>query len=418
MMHFTLWEALLGRRSRRFFLGASIPDGPLQDTSQHPPMPLDEVEKMLVLAACGGNTTWHHLIFRAARYAPRLSNYAGAAGGRIPSAAGFHTSQIFFTDDSGVYLVNNRDAPASAKRAPDGSLPLEAVTEAMRGQIRRVEEGRLRLPAEVPFVEAHNTWVVNQPGTMLIIPVGDLAQHVLLGIMYMLQNGYVLYDDIHGRSIPGIEAFADLYDDGKVLPITFVDQQMMCEVSGELGTSCYAGALTLQAMGLGGWMFDGIDPFSLLGASGDARAPGLGFRFDTNERWPYPNVTGRAGVMEAFAPPAFPSMRAAVDALCERKFGPGGPYHPQTPGPFHATERVRSAAAPHDEAFRACVALQAQYVLDTFGKFPATVPSILVHMYLQAFHLDLELYDRHFEQGAYLETHASHMVNWHGPRGR
>jgi hypothetical protein len=35
-------------------------------------------------------------------YAPHLSNYAAAAGGRVfPSAAGFHTSQIFFTDDEG-----------------------------------------------------------------------------------------------------------------------------------------------------------------------------------------------------------------------------------------------------------------------------------------------------------------------------
>jgi hypothetical protein len=48
---------------------------------------------MLVVSACGGNTSWHHLIYRAARYAPHLSNYAGAAGGRVfPSAAGFHTS--------------------------------------------------------------------------------------------------------------------------------------------------------------------------------------------------------------------------------------------------------------------------------------------------------------------------------------
>jgi hypothetical protein len=37
-------------------------------------------------------------------------------------------------------------------------------------------------------------------------------------------------------------------------------------------------------------MFNGIDPFSMLGASGDPNMPGLGFRFDENEAWPYPNV--------------------------------------------------------------------------------------------------------------------------------
>lgn len=414
-MRFSLWEALLGRRSRRFFRGATLPDGPLAFTSRHPPMPLDEVETMLVLAACAGSTSWHHLIFRAARYAPHLANYAGAAGGRtFPSAAGFHTSQLFYTDDSGVYLVDNRDAPAPAVRDPDGQLPLEAVVDALRGQIRQLSDRRLPLPPEVPFVEAHNTWVVNQPGTTLVIPVGDLAQHVLLAMLYMLQNGYVVFDDLHGRPIPGIEAYADLYDEGRVWPLTFLDQLSLAELTTELATSCYAGALMLQAIGLGGWMFDGIDPFALLGASGDPRAPGLGLGYATDARWPYPNVTGTPGVLEAFCPPRFATMRAAVEALCARKFGPGGPFHPDTPGPFRDTRAVRGAAERHGERFVACVAHQAQYLLDTFGKFPATVPSLFALTYLQACHLDLEFYDHHFGPGAYLDTHARHLAEWHG----
>ena len=158
----------------------------------------------------------------------------------------------------------------------------------------------------------------------------------------------------------------------------------------ELGTSCYAGALMLQAMGLGGWMFNGVDPFAVLGASGDPDVPGLGFRYDTDERWPYPNPTGLEGVMEGFCPPHYPDMRAAVEAVCERKFGPGGPFHPDTPGPWKDSRKVRSAAQVHDERFRECVALQAQYVYDTFGKFPGTVPSMFLIMYLQAHHLDLD----------------------------
>ena len=72
-------------------------------------MPLSELEKMLVLAACGGSTGWHNMIYRGQNYAPDLSNYAGSAGGRVfPSAAGFHTSQTFFTDDDGLYLLEIR----------------------------------------------------------------------------------------------------------------------------------------------------------------------------------------------------------------------------------------------------------------------------------------------------------------------
>ena len=68
------------------------------------------------------------------------------------------------------------------------------------------------------------------------------------------------------------------------------------ECTAELSTSSYAGMLMLQAMGLGGWMFDGIDRYTFLGASGDPEVPGLGFRYDTDERWPLPNPTGLPGV--------------------------------------------------------------------------------------------------------------------------
>ena len=414
MRKFPLLEALLGRRSRRFFMGAEIPDGVFKYRSKHEPAPLSQLEKLLVVAACGGNTSWHHMIHRAARYAPDLSTYSGAASGRtFPSAAGFHTSQTFFTDDTGVYLLDARDARPFAERSAKGQLDLSELLASLESCVRKIDDGRLKLPPEVPHVEAHNTWVANHPGSLLVIPVADLAQHALLGLCYLLQNGQVLYDNIHGRSIPGIEAFSDLVDPGSVWPITFFDQLTLSEVMIEIGASCYAGCLMLQAMGLGGWMFNGMDPFSVLGASGDPKVPGLGFAFETDDRWPYPNVTGRPGVMAAYCPPNFSSMREAVEAVAQRKFGTGGPYHPNTPGPWKDSARVRGAARPHDERFKACVALQAQYVFDTFGKFPATVPSIFAMQYLQAFHLDLDFYDELYAPGAYLESHARHMQRWH-----
>jgi hypothetical protein len=88
-------------------------------------------------------------------------------------------------------------------------------------------------------------------------------------------------------------------------------------------------------------MFNGLDPFSVLGASGNPAVPGLGFRFDTDDRWPYPNPTGLTGVMEGFCPPHYVDMAvAAVEALCERKFGrvartiPTRPVRGKIPGKF------------------------------------------------------------------------------------
>jgi hypothetical protein len=414
MLSFSLVEGILGRRSRRFFMGAEIPDGIFAYKSRREALPLTDGEKFLVVSACGGNTSWHHMIYRAARYAPHLSNYCGAAGGRTsPSAAGFETSQIFFTDDDGVYLLDMRDAPAFAEREQDGTLSLDGFVENVRKRVRRIQNGRLKVPSEVPFTEPHNTWVFNKPSTLVVIPVADLAQHVLASLCYYLQNGVVFYDDIHRRPIPGMEKFRGLAAVDNPMPLTFLDQWSLAELTVELSTSCYAGALLLQAMGLGGWMFDGVDPFAVLGASGNPEVPGLGFRYDKAERWPYPNPTGLEGVMEGFCPPHYPNMRAALEAFCERKFGPGGPYHPDTPGPWKDSRMVRSTAQVHDEAFRDCVALQAQYVYDTFGKFPGTVPSMFVIMVLQAHHLDLEFYDAFYKPGAYLKTHAEHMSMWH-----
>jgi hypothetical protein len=411
---FPLVEALFGRRSRRFALGDEIPDGPLAYKSRHQPVPLSDLERMLVLSAMGGTTGWHYSITRHARYAPHVSNYAaGAAGRTFPSAAGFHTAELFFTDDTGVWFFPTRDAGALVDPAVEQVTP-ELMVGRHRHRLRRLSDRRLYLPAEEPYLEGHNTWCVNVPGSLLVIPVADIAQHLLAILCFFVQNGYAIYDDVNRRPIPGLEQFDGLVDVEEPFPLTFTEQYALTEATAELASACYAGVLLLQAMGLGGWMFDGIDRFSMLGASGHPDVPGLGFRYDQDERWSTPNPTGRQGVFEAFCPPHYPDLATAVEAFAERKFGPGGPFHPDTPGAWTDSPGVRGSAQVHDQAFKACVALQAQYIFDTFGKFPGTVPTVFILNYVQAHHLDLEFYDRFFNPGAYLPTHAEHMARWHG----
>ena len=413
LVRFPLLDALYGRRARRISLGSSIPDGPLAYDSPHEPVPLTELERMVILTAMAGTTGWHYSITRNAHYAGHMANYAaGAAGRTFPSAAGFHTAELFFTDDSGTYMFPTRDAGALVDPA-DEHVSVELMLERHADRLVRISDRRIEFPREEPYYEGHNTWCVNLPGSLLAFPVGDLAQHALAGMCFLTQNGYSLTDDVNDRPIPGIEEFADIVDVEEGFPLTFFDQYMLAEITAELATSCFAGVLVLQAMGLGGWMFDGIDRFSVLGASGNPAAPGLGFRYDEDERWSVPNPTGLEGVFEAYCPPHHESMSAAVDALVERKFGPGGPHNRDTPGAWTESALVRSSAQMHDERFRACVSLQAEYLYDTFGKFPATVPSLMILNYVQAHHLDLDFYDQRFRPGAYLETHARHMERWH-----
>jgi len=186
-------------------------------------------------------------------------------------------------------------------------------------------------------MEGHNTWIANHKGSTLIIPVGDLAQHMLANICFYTQNGFVLYDDIAGKPIFGLEKFSNkVIDVNKTLPLTFMEQYSLAELTAEISTSCYAGVLMLQAMGLGGWMYDGIDRNTILGASGDADVPGLGFRYDNDEkRWALPNPTGLPGIFEGYCPPHYKNMKEATEALAKRKFGRGGVYNPDTPGAWN-----------------------------------------------------------------------------------
>ena len=407
---FPLIEAIHGRRSRRFALGAAIPSGPLAFTSQHAPQSLDPLEQMLLLATIAGNTGWAELFAHHPGYAPQLPNYTTSAGGRtFPSSAGFNTSEFFFTDDDGVYFLPTRDmTPLPSDRGTD----LRAWLDAHRARIVKLADGRLNIPAAMPHMEGHNTWCANVPGSTLVIPVADVAQHTLLLLLYLVQNGAGIYDDVNGRPIPGLERYAHRLDPAAAWPLSVIEQVALTDVSVELSTACYAGALMLQALGLGGWMYTGINPFTVLGASGDPAVPGLGFSFEMIEGSPLPFVTGRPGIFEAHVPPHFPDMRAAVEAVVARKFGASGPLNPGTDGPYRNNAAVRAAAAGIDAEAIEITTLMADYLRATFGRFPATVPAVFIKTYLQAHRLDTEFYDAHHAAGSYLRTHAEHARNW------
>ncbi|MGA0559992.1 hypothetical protein ACO2Q8_25240 [Larkinella sp. VNQ87] len=409
---FPLIEALYGRRARRFSKGAEIPDGPLKYKSKHIPEPLTDLQQLLVLTAATGNTGWHHLITRNAKYAPHLANYSMAAGGRtFPSSAGFHTTEFFFTDDTGVYFLPTRDAPSLVRKA-NGEFDLNHWLSEHKKRIVKLQNGRLNIPAAEPYMDGHNTWCVNVPGSTLLIPVADVAQHLLAGLCFLVQNGYCIYDDTNNRKIEELEKFKHLVDIENPYPLSFMEQLCLTEATAELTTSCYAGMLMLQATGLGGWMFDGIDRFSLLGASGNPAVPGLGFQYRTVNNSPLPDITGLPGVFEAFCPPNYKDMREATRALVERKFGTGGPFHKNTPGPWKESSRIRSSAQFHSPEFQECVATMAQYIFDTFGKFPGSVPAVFCLTYLQAHQLDLDFYDHFFQEDSYLYTHANRKKWW------
>ncbi|MGI9429762.1 MAG: hypothetical protein ACR2NM_13960, partial [Bythopirellula sp.] len=192
-------------------MGCSIPDGPFAYESNVDPIPLDELEQMLLLTSVAGNTGWQYLIPHAPQYSTKMPNYAAAAGGRtFPSAAGFHTTEFFFTDDDGTYFFPTRDAPSLLERQPTGGVDLEDYLNVHRKMVKKLSDERLNIPRSAEHMEMHNAWCANTKGSTLVIPVADASQHHLANLCYLVQNGAGLFDDISNTAIPGLDAFKSI----------------------------------------------------------------------------------------------------------------------------------------------------------------------------------------------------------------
>ncbi len=421
LLTFPLMSAIFGRRARRFAMGMEIPSGPLAFKSRHAPVPLSELEQAILVATATGVTGWNFGIPHTPSRPAELAHYPVRSGGRTaPTGAGIGTPTLFYTDDHGVYFTNLRDTQPTQVREFEGETDgVERILTACRQHTVKLSDQRLDLPQKPPYTMEHNLWVANAPGSTLFIPVADQSEEWLALLAIFAGSGYMLIDDYAKRPAGNLAPFirSGLLAETKPVPLSFLEQFIHSMCSMEIAFMAHNAILTLQGMGLGGWFFTGIDPSSVLGAYAEQGIKGLGFRFISDPRWTLPNPVGLDGYYEGLCPPYQRDMRAAVEILARRKFGPGGAYDPSTPGPFRRNSEVKGSVTPYGAEFLECLGEMAQYVFDTYGKFPATIPSILVAGYVQAQHIDTDFYDAHFQPGAYLPTHVGHMARWHDERG-
>jgi hypothetical protein len=101
-------------------------------------------------------------------------------------------------------------------------------------------------------------------------------------------------------------------------------------------------------------------------------------------------------------------MREAVERfLAERR------ADPRAATPYADPAGVMAGREDPTEETVEIVAAFAQGVLDAYGRFPAFIDPMFVRLVLQAHHLDLGFYDRHYAPGAYSDLHRRHMELWH-----
>ncbi len=409
---YPLFDAIYGRRSRRFARGFEIAEGPFRHESAHAPLPLTALEEGLLVGAGAGFSglaLWDQSLPSALR---------GGGGRTYPSTQpGGRRTALFFTNDAGVYVIDAAKAAAGGMREVEQRSERERILSLYRDHRRALRRGRLAIPQRVPPMCGHNLWDSNMPGSTLFMPVCDtslalislIAQFVdgALG-RFTAGRGMNVVDDRHGFRPAGTERWlkSGFLEPDKVLPLSVLERQACYFTFSEPAIICQNIFLASEALGLGGWMHCGymsLEVLELLGFRTVApQAPGM-----------LANPIGLDGVFEACCPPYFPSMDAAVDAV----LAPMSRRVPASrrPVPFLMSEEQHHAGTVRvSEEGMACTKAICTYILETYGRFPGGTDAMHLMWFMQVHHIDTDYYDRFFRPGAYGPTHARHMETWHG----
>ncbi|GAG49418.1 unnamed protein product, partial [marine sediment metagenome] len=127
------------------------------------------------------------------------------------------------------------------------------------------------------------------------------------------------------------------------------------------------------------------------------------------------NPVGLDGVFESYQPPYYKTMDDAVDAFMEKRFGSGGILTSNYSGivPYKDWKKVQPGYLVPSKEVIQIVKDYCNYIFDTFGRFPATLDTIVMPEWLQVHHLDEEFYDKYGMDKLLNETHRKHMGLWH-----
>ena len=427
----SLLSALRDRRSRRFGRGMKIPAGPLAYESRHAALPLNEGEESaLAFAACG--ITGHALADLA--YAPGEGGniMAGLVARTIASGDGLQTVALAITNDAGTYLVRR---PAEL---PAGEIPrlielgrAGEFTDVYRRSRVKIKDGRAAPPAEPLFNINANRWAAHARGTSYFLPINDLTLMYINGLLEILneETGVFLLDERNGFRPAGLACFArsrggHLHDDPAKLRVATVRQveQFVAEfVTIEQGMMLQNLGLMAQALGLGGYPNFANHEFGWFEALGFRmqRMPAsrylgvgplvaLGMKLTRRDvEIPYPVGLERAGevLLKPFCPPYYPSMREAVQAVVELKFGAKGLFRSAGQGSAWADHSSTTNAVPRvsDAAIEATAAY-CEYMWSRYGRFPVYMPPYKTVLGFQACHLDLEFYEKFYRPEALAES--------------
>ena len=405
---YPILEAIARRRSRRFPLGCTLPEGAMQYVSKKPPVPLNDIETAILCWSGAGITGSITGDLPTKIGGSAFGTWVGRA---TPYPSNVHNAKLFFTNDSGTFVYDPKKA----------TKPVEIDTEADRERIMtyykedciRVLDERVEFVPKALLGVMH--WNTNQPGTTVFIPIIDQSEeyiNFLLAIFEVEGYGYKMFDDMKGRSA-GLQQWID---SGKLKG----PQVPLASFENSLSQSDLAPAylilenihLVAEAMGLGAVVFGGYTGQIMLGIT--PMSKGLGFRSQIGKDGK-PNPVGLDKVFEAYCPPYYKDMNEAVDAFVDKKFGRGGSHTAEYKGveSFKDWKTIQADFTIPSKTSIDQVKAICTYVYETYGRFPATTDTKLLPVWLQVHHLDLDFYDKNFAEGIVTKAQRQHMQLWH-----
>lgn len=435
-MNYPLIRAIFHRRSRRICKGIhDVNAGGHSYHSSEKPQPLSPLEEAMLIAVVG--VTGINLPDRPFQDdgrppqpilgTPNLS-FTGRAAGSTDNS---QPTSFFLINDSGTYLLRRLTPDEVKPESPP--TPEEMIRRAELSKVRVLDK-RLDFPRHFPYYLDSNRFLSNIEGSTILLPIVDMTRQYINALMYVLTepagNRPTIVDDRNFYLPAGVRRWVKSGFLNKDLKISLgALGPMRTQIEAELLLQNLM--LTLQVMGLGGWIHAAIGPPYLLGHPYFAKeTKGLAFRhviprsFFLLEllRWGSvlpilrANPVGLDGVIQAMCPPYYKDMSAAVDAVIaeKRRLYDDRAFFAKA---FKSRGDQFCSEVPfYEPEVIECTKDICNYIYNTHGRFPAHVDAIYVPgIWIQAHHLDLAYYDQLF-QGGYTETQARHQERWHGAR--
>jgi hypothetical protein len=439
---YPLLDALLKRRSRRFGVGMTM-SGPLAFQSRHAPLTLTEEEEAILTFAASG-ITGRALLDLTFVPGGGGSIVARCIGRTIASGDAIQTVALVVTNDRATYLIKRPQDLDSG--AIDDLIDLankREFVELYRRSRTQIKDGRAAPPLSPLFNVNVNRWSLYAPGTTYFLPINELTFMYINGLLEVFNEhtGAFVIDERAGFRPAGIRRFAQsrgghLMDNpaaGRTLTVQRLELVVAELVTVEQGMMLQNLGLMAQAMGLGGFPNYAEHEYSWFQA--------LGFRTEElpaskylgaskmigalmralGRDQPVPYAIGlereAAALLKPYCPPYYPTMKEAVQAVIDVKYGRRGIFRGGAgQGAWRNPQNISAAVPQISERASAATTAYCEYIFTRYGRFPAYMPPFRTVLGFQACHLDSEFYDLYYGPDALSATERGHVEKWHGEK--